>query len=90
MGRGHVEAQAGATDLLGAEKEAPLKYRVIGVGLVPVEYHMDTLADAAHLADRMSDQGVSDVHVFDKEGRELSAEELQGAPLPSGSTRLND
>jgi hypothetical protein len=65
-----------------------MSYRVTGVGLEPVEYLQETLASAAHLARRMADNGVRDIHVFDADGRELTEDELRNAPLPPGWVRL--
>jgi hypothetical protein len=60
------------------------------MGLVPLEYHEDTLAMAAYLASKMTDQGVRDVHVFDEDGCELSEDELREAPPPPGWVRRRD
>jgi len=60
---------------------------VTGIGLIPLEYHEDTLARAAYLASKMQDQGVRDVHVFDENGRELTPDELREAPPLPGHTR---
>jgi hypothetical protein len=65
-----------------------MAYRITGVGLEPLECDEATLARAAYLARKMADQGVSDIHVFDGEGRELSAAELRDAPLPPGWIKL--
>ena len=65
-----------------------MAYRVTGIGLEPLEYHEPSLARAAYLARKMADQGVSDIHVFDDQGQELSAEEIEQAPLPPNMIRM--
>jgi hypothetical protein len=63
---------------------------VTAIGVEPLEYQKDNLADAAHLAHKMSDQGVQNVQVHDDSGRELSQAELDNAPLPAGWEKRND
>jgi hypothetical protein len=63
---------------------------VTGIGAEPLEHHKDSLADAAHLAHKMADQGVENVQVFDASGRMLDQAELDNAPLPSGWERRED
>jgi hypothetical protein len=57
-------------------------YRVLGSGLHgPLEYAKEDLADAAHTARKMVDNGVDDVRVLDDDGREV---DISNASLPPG------
>jgi len=54
-------------------------YRITGRGLEAVESRKPTLEEAAGTASKMRDQGVTDVKVFDPEGREVQKAELDRA-----------
>lgn len=53
-----------------------MTYRVTGAGMIPKLSEFATLAQAADLARRMTDEGVENVFVFDPLGREMSPETL--------------
>lgn len=69
------------------DDKVPMNYRVTGIGLEPLEYREETLARAAYLASKMADNGVRDVRVFDKDGRQISDKELSEAPVLPGWQR---
>ena len=50
-----------------------------GVGDEPLQYQKASLADAGHLATKMSDNGVPDVAIFDGNGAEISVCEAWSA-----------
>ena len=56
-----------------------MRYRITGLGDGPVEGSHPTLEAAARSAAKMVDQGVRDVGVFGKAGREIPADEWRQA-----------
>ena len=62
-----------------------MPYCVKGVGPDgPLSYSKEELWEAAYTAEKMADQGVREVQVFDDQGRVV---DISNAPLPPGWRR---